>query len=172
MERCHLAAGRLFFSPSISVLPAVRAARARQVRAALPEKHEPSASADTTDWLTDILALAEWTSTRLGPFGNHVLTGRLRHVMPCSWRPEATWAWSGAATPWAAPRRRAADAQRGGLRGHARGLRLPELAVVDRGRQREPRRNTAALPAAVYLCHPFFLPPFAVETFLRRHGSP
>jgi hypothetical protein len=37
---------------------------------------------------------------------------------------------------------------------------------------RERRRNTAAFPAAVTFAIPFFVLPFAVETFLRRHGPP
>ena len=43
-------------------------------RAAFPREHEPAAGADTTDWLGDIVALAERGSTRLGPFGSLVLT--------------------------------------------------------------------------------------------------
>ena len=69
---------------------------------------ESAAGADTTDWLADMLALAGQTSTRLGPFGRHVLGT----------------------------------------------VRVGGLAVVDRRQQREPRRNTAALPAAVYIRHP------------------
>ena len=40
-----------------------------------------------------------------------------------------------------------------------------------RGHDDHVGRNTAALPAAVIFAV-LFVPPFAVDTFLRRHGSP